>query len=129
MSNTITCCNCKKEIGTLIYDGGINAGGCIGFIPSYRQKLDYRKASHIFIQSTKSQFGTGNLCKTCAKKAFPEGKAYMVVHRMMGRDICLFAGKEGYGDYFTTKAAAVRVVDERCNQYGRNSHWLEEKSI
>ena len=121
----VCCCNCRKEIGVMIYDGGMDSP--IGFIPSYHEKLDYRKASHIYIDS--KQWGHGTLCKTCAKKVFPEGKAYMVIHHFNSKEVALFAGKNGYGDYFTTKAAAQAVIEDREHRYGMLSHWLKEVKL
>ena len=123
----VCCCNCRKEIGVMIPEGGMNSP--IGYIPSYSQKLDYRKASHIWIDSRKDQFGRGNLCKACAKKAFPEGKAYMVMHHFNSKEFSLYAGKNGYGDYFTTKAAAQAVIEDREHRYGMLSHRLVEVEL
>ena len=121
----VQCCNCGKIIGELISDGGINSP--IGFIPSCHEKLDYRKSSHIWIDS--KEWGHGTLCKTCAKKVFPEGKAYQVMRYWHGKKMPIFVGEYGYGDYFTTKAEADNVSNERNCRYGCNSHWVEEFAL
>lgn len=70
MLDKVRCPECKKPIGDYVLIRTTTLPG-IGIVPVYDEKMDYRKSSRI-------GFGRGAICRTCAKKFFPNGVAYRV---------------------------------------------------
>lgn len=112
--NRITCCKCGKVIGEKVYDGGMNSP--LGYIPMYHEKMDYRKAAHVFMKKG------GHICKGCAIKFFPERKTYTVNFKYHGKEMSLPGNSEAH-DRFATKAEADAARD-RMNDM-RNGSFYE----
>lgn len=122
MSNVIECPECKKVVGKLVYMKSVDSGiDLVGRIPCYDQKYDFRKASHI-------GFGRGFLCKSCAKKYFPEGVAYKVTNQYYNGRITPYIGIRHSG-LFATKAEAQAAVDDNNRRRYDNYSMFEEIRI
>ena len=99
----ILCPECGKELGVYILDRVVSSP--LGGIPCYHQKVDYRKAAHIGI-------GKGGLCRTCAKKHFPQGVAYRVSINYVGKRMNLSSGGVNNSGWYATKEEAqAKAVD------------------
>lgn len=121
MSNDIKCPECKKVVGKLVYMKSIDSGiDFVGRIPCYDQKYDFRKASHI-------GFGKGLICKSCAKKYFPEGVAYRVTNQYHAKRITPFIGIRQSGLFATKAEAQVAVNEENKRRYDNFSKFEEVK--
>ena len=109
--NEVKCVLCNKTIGKRVVEGSTDFGGWIGKVECSRQKLDYRKSSHIYFdgQNDNGKRVHGSICKTCAKSKFPEGKAYTVKFLYHGKETSIFGV---YGSYFPTRKEAEQKCDE-----------------
>ena len=107
MSNQhIKCPECSKPIGEYVYQRTSKVPG-LGAMNAYECKYDYRKTSHI-------SFGRGLMCKTCARKFFPDGIAYKVTNNYHGKRITPYVGINQTG-FFSNKDEAKAMANE-CNR-------------
>ena len=115
----LTCPECRKEIGVQVLTKTEWIAG-LGAVNVYDQKHDFRKASHI-------SFGDGLICKTCARKHFPDGVAYKVTVDYHGRRITPYVGIRRTGLFSTRKEAyyAARDMNNRCRS--NNAYYEEVK--
>ena len=119
-SEIIKCPECGKEIGEYVQTGLANGGKYIGKIRMLEPKYNKRKTAHI-------GFGKGLLCKSCARRFFPDGKAYAVKVMYGNGWIQPYVGINQTG-FFATKGEAERTASEmnrRPKVYAR----VEEKAI
>ena len=117
----IKCPICGKELGHYILDGVSHCKG-IGAIPCYSMKIDYRKASHHY-SNIRGQ--KGHLCRSCAKKEFPEGKRYLVMCVHGRKEMPIF-GEDG--SFYTTRQKAEEKAKHMTERQGHR-YWVEEKAI
>lgn len=116
----IKCPICGKVLGHYVLDNVLSSP--LGSIPCYNMKLDHRKASHHYSNKRGQK---GHLCRSCAKKEFPEGKRYKVMVMHAGRPIPI-CGEDG--SFFTTRQKA----DDKCKDItARQGHryWVEEMPL
>jgi hypothetical protein len=120
VSNTIKCPECGKEIGEYVQNGWTNCGKYIGNVRMMEQKYNKRKTAHI-------GFGKGLICKSCAKRYFPGGKAYAVKVMHGNGWIQPFCGIKRTG-FFATRDEAEKTATE-MNRKPRVYARVEEKDI
>ena len=113
---------CGKVVGERVYEGTVNLGG-LG-TDMYHEKLDYRKASHVWWHMRGK---SGTLCKSCAVKVFPERKRWRVKYMEHGEEWCIFGGINGGNDFATEQEAKAACY--RMNSRYTNRYWVEEYKI
>ena len=122
MQKDVVCPMCGKVIGKRVYEGTVNLGGFGADM--CREKLDYRKASHVWWHARGKG---GTLCRACAIKVFPDRKRWRVRYMEHGKEWCLFGGVNGSEDFASNQEA--QAVCERHNaNYGQRC-WVTEHSI
>lgn len=126
MNKPTKCPMCQKVIGEMVYDGAHDSGG-LGMIAMYHYKYDYRKASHICWEGGRTG-KNGTICKTCARKIFPEGKAYKVTFQYKGVWVGTYGGDSGSTGLFTTKAKASTWAKDMTKKQG-TQYRVEEVNI
>ena len=120
MDNIIKCPECGKEIGEYVHSGWTHGGKHIGKIEMLEPKYNKRKTAHI-------GFGKGLICKSCARRLFPNGKAYAVKVAHGSGWIQPYVGVNRTG-FFATKGEAERTASE-MNRRPRVCARVEEKDI
>ena len=123
MDREVKCPKCLKTIGKIIHEGYTDCGK-LGAIELCRTELDYRKASHVW---WREKGKSGNLCKTCARPIFPEGKYYLIKKMIHGKPSCIYGGVNG-SEYYTTKKDADEKAKQMHERFG-DYHWVEEKRL
>lgn len=116
----VTCSRCGKEIGVEVYDGGINSP--VGFIPCYHYKMDYRKAARVAV--TKG----GHICKSCARKVFPDGLCYSVDFKYHGTPMSISGDTQGIMLRFTKERAEIECRQMNDKKNG-TKYWVTEHKI
>lgn len=118
MAEMIKCPLCGEEIGTLTLEAVQRSP--LGPIGHYTQRLNWRKASHVYWYSPRVG-GTGNLCKPCARQKYPEGQYYRVAFYYHGKKTYTCAEN---GDKYYTRAKADEVAENQTRKTG-NHYWVE----
>lgn len=118
----IKCPICGKELGHYILEGTSYCKG-IGAIPCYGMKMDYRKSSHHY---SNVRTHRGHLCRSCAKKIFPEGKRYQVMVMHGSKPMAIFGGEEV--TFYTTLQKAESRAKEMTQSRGYR-YWVEERIL
>ena len=111
----INCYKCHKVIGELLLEGVHDSP--LGAIPLCRSKFDYRKAAHVMTK--------GYLCKSCARKIFPEGYAYRI---KCGDLVCQTCGDVD-GSTYSRKELAQQKIKEWNSKSVRAYYKLIEIKI
>jgi hypothetical protein len=117
----LKCFKCGKEIGELVYDGGMNSA--LGFVPCYSMKRDYRKAAHVPVAK-----GDG-VCKACARKSFPEGKSYSVNFKYHGSELTCGGGLYEYYNRFASYKDAKELCDKMNRKGTGVMYWVVEHKL
>lgn len=126
MARNIKCVMCDKIIGEEIYDGSISSP--LGAIPCYHQKMDYRKAAHVHFDGRDKDGNRrhGDICKTCARQYWTEGKSYIVRFNYHGKPTTV-CGENGSRYY--TKQKAQECVERMEQRNPSTRYWIEEKNL
>lgn len=124
--NEIKCVMCNKIIGEDIYDGAISSP--LGAIPCYHQKMDYRKAAHVYFngRDKEGKRKNGNMCKKCARQYWTEGKTYYVRFNYHGKPTSIFGDN---GEKFYTKQNALDALERIEAKNPNTRYWIDEKTI
>jgi hypothetical protein len=122
----VNCVMCDKIIGHEIYEGAISSP--LGSIPCYRQKLDYRKAAHVCFDGRDKDGKRihGNICKTCARQYWTEGKSYFVRFKHNGKDTSVFGDN---GSRFYTKQNALDCLARLEKKNPNTRYWIDEQKL
>ena len=120
------CCPiCGKVIGEEWCDGYMSAGS-LGAIRFMDHKIDYRKASHVYDYKHHA-----NLCRKCAKEAFPEGKRWKVCFKGYGHgENNILGGKGIDGNGFFKHYADAENACKECNAKNNGCiYYIKEYSL
>ena len=119
----IKCPKCQKVIGRYVTVGGINSP--VGYIPTQEPEFNGKQAN-VWWNGKRGE-PSGTLCKECADKMFPEGKAFYVkIVDGTYKGVTIGKGDDGHGTH-CTKASAQKLCREMIKKTGRRYIVSERK--
>jgi len=126
MNKKNECIFCQKIIGVQVFDGTMSSP--LGAIPCYHYKMDYRKAAHVHFdgRDKDGRRRHGQICKTCARQYWTEGKAYFVRFSYHGKNTSVFGDN---GSRFYTKQNALECLARMEERNPNTRYWIDEEKI